>query len=74
MSVREFHKGTKIKITLNAGLDDNNNRIKKYKTLDTVRPETENEVLFNIAKGIASLQKHSITSIVKHVEHTLLEE
>ncbi len=74
MTVTAIHTNTKIKIVLNAGLDDNNKQIKKYKTLDKARPETENEVLFDIAKKIASLQKYSLTEIIKHEEYTLLEE
>ncbi len=74
MAVIAVHRNSKVRIVLNAGLDENNKQIKKYKTLDKTRPEIENEVLFNIAKKVASLQKHSLTDIIKYEEYTLLEE
>ena len=74
MAVIAIHKNTKVRMALNAGLDDNNKQITKYKTLDKVRPEIGNEVVFNIAKEIASLQKHPLMNIIKHEEYVLLEE
>lgn len=74
MAVIAIHKNSKVKMVLNAGLDDNNKQITKYKTLDKARAETENEVLYEIAKKVASLQKHSLTNIIKHEEYMLLEE
>lgn len=74
MAVIKIHKNSKIRLVLNAGLDDNNKQITKYKTLDKARSETENEVLFDVAKKVASLQKHSLTNIIKYEEYTLLEE
>jgi hypothetical protein len=74
MAVIKVHKNSKIRLVLNAGLDDNNKQITKYKTLDKARSEAEDEVLFDIAKKVASLQKHSLKDIVKHEEYTLIEE
>ncbi len=56
MSVTAIHKNTKVRLVLNAGLDDNNKQITKYKTLDKARSEAGNEVLFDISRKIASLQ------------------
>jgi len=74
MAVIKIHKNSKIRLVLNAGLDDNNKQITKYKTLDKARSEAEDEVLFDIAKKAASLQKHSLTNIIKHEEYMLLEQ
>ena len=74
MAVIKVHKNSKIRLVLNAGTDDNNKQITKYKTLDKARSEAEDEVLFDIAKKVASLQKHSLKDIVKHEEYTLIEE
>ncbi len=74
MAVTEIHKNSKIRLVLNAGLDDNNKQITKYKTMDKARSEAENEVLLDVAKKVASLQKHSLKDIIKHVEYTLVEE
>lgn len=74
MAVTANHRNTKLKIILNAGLDDNNKQIKKHKTLNKARPETENKVLFSIAKEAAYLQRHPLTKVIRHDEYTLSEE
>jgi len=74
MEVIKLHKNSKIRLVLNAGLDDNNKQITKYKTLDKARAEAGDEVLLDIAKKAASLQKHSLTEIIKHEEYVLVEE
>jgi len=74
MSVTAIHKNTKVRLVLNAGLDDNNKQITKYKTLDKARSEAENEVLFDISRKIASLQKHSLRDIIKTEEYILVKE
>lgn len=74
MAVIKLHKNSKIRLVLNAGLDDNNKQITKYKTLDKARSEVGDEVLLDIAKKAASLQKHSLTEIIKHEEYMLVEE
>ena len=61
-------------MVFNAGFDENNNQITKYKTMDKARAEVENELLFNIAKEVASLQKHSLVNIIKLEEYMLVEE
>lgn len=74
MSVTAIHKNTKVRLVLNAGLDDNGKQITKYKTLDKARSETGNEILLDISKKIASLQKHSLRDIIKNEEYMLIEE
>ncbi|NYB72827.1 DUF1659 domain-containing protein [Sedimentibacter hydroxybenzoicus DSM 7310] len=74
MAIIKIHKNSKIRLVLNAGLDDNNKQITKYKTMDKARSEAEDEVLFDIAKKAASLQKHSLTNIIKYEEYMLLEQ
>ena len=74
MNVIKLHKNSKIRLVLNAGLDDNDKQITKYKTLDKARSEAEDVVLYDIAKKTASLQKHSLKNIIKHEEYMLIEE
>lgn len=74
MAVTKVHKNSKIRLVLNAGFDENNKQITKYKTLDKARHESGDEVLFDIAKKVASLQKHSLKDVVKYEEYTLVEE
>ncbi len=74
MAIKAIHKNSKIKMVFNAGFDENNNQITKYKTMDKARAEVENELLFNIAKEVASLQKHSLVNIIKLEEYMLVEE
>jgi len=74
MPIIKLHKNSKVRIVLDAGLDDNDKKITKYKTLDKARYEAGDQALFDIAKNIALLQKHSVRDIIKHEEYTLIEE
>lgn len=74
MPIIKLHKNSKVRIVLDAGLDDNDKKITKYKTLDKARYEAGDQALFDIAKNIALLQKHSLKDIIKHEEYTLIEE
>lgn len=74
MPIIKIHKNSKVRLVLDAGTDENNKQITKYKTLDKARSEVGDEVLHGIAKNIALLQKHSVRDIVKQEEYTLIEE
>ena len=74
MAIISIPSKTEVKIVLNAGLNDNGKKIKKYKTLDKARPEVDNEILLNLAEEMAALQKHSVADVIKHEEYTLLRE
>jgi len=74
MPIIKLHKNSKVRIVLDAGLDDNDKKITKYKTMDKARYEAGDQALFDIAKNIALLQKHSVRDIIKHEEYTLIEE
>ncbi|WP_313164656.1 DUF1659 domain-containing protein [Sedimentibacter sp.] len=74
MPIIKLHKNSKVRIVLDAGLDDNDKKLTKYKTLDKARYEAGDQALFDIAKNIALLQKHSVRDIIKHEEYTLIEE
>lgn len=74
MPIIKLHKNSKVRIVLDAGLDDNDKKITKYKTLDKARYEAGDQALYDIAKNIALLQKHSVKDIIKHEEYTLIEE
>lgn len=74
MTVISIPVNTEVKITLNAGVNDNGKKINKYKTLDKARPEADNEVLLNLAEEMAAMQKHSVASVIRHEEYTLLRE
>lgn len=74
MSVVAIKRNSKLKLVMNAGLNEKNKTITKSKTVQHARMEADNEVLFNIAQGFAALQKHSLTNVFKHDEYELLEE
>lgn len=74
MPIIKLHKNSKVRLVLDAGTDENNKQITKYKTLDKARYEAGDQALFDIAKNIALLQKHSVRDIIKHEEYTLIEE
>ena len=74
MPIIKLHKNSKVRIVLDAGLDDNGKKLTKYKTMDKARYEAGDQALFDIAKNIALLQKHSVRDIIKHEEYILIEE
>lgn len=74
MAVKSVHRDSKLKMVMTAGIDDNNKPIIKNKTIDHVRPETKNEVLFEIASVCASFQKHQLKNVLRLEEHELTEE
>ena len=74
MPIIKLHKISKVRIVLDAGFDDNDKKLTKYKTMDKARYEAGDQALFDIAKNIALLQKHSVRDIIKHEEYMLIEE
>lgn len=74
MAVVSIKKNSKLKMVMNAGLDDNNKSVIKNKTMQHARAEADDQTLFEIAHGFAALQKHSLTGVFKNVEFELVEE
>ncbi|NLK64748.1 MAG: DUF1659 domain-containing protein [Tissierellia bacterium] len=65
---------SKVKLVLNAGLDDNNKTITKSKTFSNVKAAVENEDLYNLGVAISDLQEYQLTNIVRYDEYELLNE
>jgi hypothetical protein len=65
---------SKVKLVLNAGLDQNNKTITKSKTFSNIKADVENEDLYNIGVAVSGLQEYELTNIVRYDEYELLNE
>jgi hypothetical protein len=74
MAVIASQGNSKVKLVLNAGLDENNKTIKKSKTFSNVKAAVENEDLYNIGVAISGLQEYQLTNIMRYDEYELLNE
>ncbi|HOW23480.1 MAG TPA: DUF1659 domain-containing protein [Sedimentibacter sp.] len=74
MPVIASQGNSKVKLVLNAGLDENNKTIRKSKTFSNVKAAVENEDLYNVGVAISGLQEYQLTNIVRYDEYELLNE
>nr|WP_312579166.1 DUF1659 domain-containing protein [Sedimentibacter sp.] len=74
MSIIANQTGTKLKLVLDAGLDENNKEITKSKTFSNVKATALNEDLYEVAVALAELQSYTLKNIKKNVEYDLVEE
>jgi hypothetical protein len=74
MAVIANQADSKIKLVLDAGLDEDNNSITTSKTISNVKATVENEALFNLATSLTGLQSYDLTNLVRYDEYQLLEE
>lgn len=65
---------SKLKLVLNAGLDENSKNIVKNKTFSNIKPNVSNEDLYELGAAISNLQSYPLISIVKHEEYELIDE
>ena len=65
MAVIASQGNSKVKLVLNAGLDENNKTIKKSKTFSNVKAAVENEYLYKIGVAISGLQEYQLTKIMR---------
>lgn len=64
----------KVKVTLNAGNDEDGNAIIKSKTFSRVKSDATDDNIYAVANGIAGLQEYPVNSIRKFEEYDLIEE
>lgn len=74
MAVITNQADSKLKVVLNAGVDDNNKTILKSKTFSNVKSAAANENLYNLGVAISDLQAYELTSIVRFDEYQLINE
>ena len=74
MAVVTNQSNSKLKIVLNAGLDENNKDIIKNKNFSNVKAAVTNEDLYNLGVAMSELQSYSLMSVVRYEEYELLEQ
>ncbi len=74
MAVVANQADSKLKLVLNAGLDENNKNIIKNKTLSRIKASVTNEDLYNFGVAISELQSYSLTNLVRYEEYELINE
>lgn len=74
MPVIANQANSKLKLVLNAGLDDDNKTIMKSKTFANVKAAVENEDLYDLGVAISDLQEYELANIVRYDEYELLNE
>lgn len=73
MAVVANQSGSKFKLVLIAGVDENNNDIIKSKTFSNVKTTATNDSIYAVASALAGLQSYTLSSIVKTEEYDLLQ-
>lgn len=74
MAVVTNQSNSKLKLVLNAGLDENNKDIIKNKNYSNVKAAVTNEDLYNLGVAMSELQSYSLMSVVRYEEYELLEQ
>lgn len=65
---------SKLKISVQTGLDDEGNAILKNRSYNKVKTTVSDEDLMDVAKQLAGLQAHPVNAIYKVTESHLTEE
>ncbi|MDF2948979.1 MAG: hypothetical protein K0R07_1005 [Sedimentibacter sp.] len=74
MAVVTNQADSKLKLVLNAGLDENNKDIIKNKTFSNIKSTVNNDDLYNLGVAISELQSYSLVNIKRYEEYEILEE
>ena len=74
MAVVTNQADSKLKLVLNAGLDENNKDIIKNKTFSNIKSTVNNNDLYNLGVAISELQSYSLVNIKRYEEYEILEE
>lgn len=74
MAVVTNQADSKLKLVLNAGLDENNKDIIKNKTFSNIKSTVTNEDLYNLGVAISELQSYSLVNIKRYEEYEISEE
>ncbi len=74
MAIIANQSDSKLKLVLDAGLDENNKEIIKNKTFANIKRTATNENVYEVATALAGLQSYTLKSIKKYEEYDLVEE
>lgn len=74
MAIIANQADTKIKLVLDAGIDENNKEITKNKTIANVKTTATNDNIYEVATALAGLQTYTLKNIKRYEEYDLVEE
>lgn len=74
MAVIATELESKVKLTFNAGNDEDGNAIIKSKTFSRVKSDATDDNIYAVANGIAGLQEYPVNTIRKFEEYDLIEQ
>ncbi|MBP1924381.1 hypothetical protein J2Z76_000234 [Sedimentibacter acidaminivorans] len=74
MAIIANQSDSKLKLVLDAGLDENNKEITKNKTFANVKTTATNENVYEVATALAGIQSYTLKNIKKYEEYDLVEE
>lgn len=74
MAVVTNQADSKLKIVLNAGLDNEGKNIIKNKTYGNIKSTVTNEDLYNLGVAITDMQSYSLMNLVRYEEYELINE
>lgn len=73
MAVTDIKDNVRLRLELDGGMNGNK-QIIKSKVFSKIKPETDNENLYEVAKSVASLQTLPLTTVKRLEEIQLVEE
>lgn len=74
MAVVTNQADSKLKIVLNAGLDNEGKNIIKNKTYANIKLTVTNEDLYNLGVAITDMQSYTLMNLVRYEEYELINE
>lgn len=73
MAIQNEAMASKLKISLDHGLDEEGKALTKNKTYSHVKAESTDESIYSVAQTITSLQEHDIKAIYR-IDESVLKE
>lgn len=74
MAVISTPVDSKLKISVQTGLDEEGNVILRTRSYNNVKTTASNEDLMDVARQLSDLQIHPVNAIYKVIESELVEE
>lgn len=74
MAIVTNQADSKLKLVLNAGLDENNKEIIKNKTFSNIKSTVSNQDLYELGVALSELQSYSLMNLVRYEEYELVDE
>ena len=74
MAIIANQANSKLKLSFNAGLDENGKDIIKNKTYSSIKSTVTNDDIYNFGVELSQLQEYPLVNLVRYEEYQLLNE